>query len=127
MLAEMKDHTFRLGHVETDTLASMLTSESYLELMASTMTECMPMCADCGVQPYCGSDPVYHYATQGDAIGLKPGSGFCHKNMEIIRHLVLLWRTARKPPHPHVLDRLAMKQIATLLHAPIKTLLKSDR
>ena len=90
MLAEMKDHTFRLGHVESDTLTSMLTSESYLELMASTMTECMPMCADCGIQPFCGSDPVYHYATQGDAIGLKPASGFCHKNMEIIRHLVLL-------------------------------------
>ncbi len=90
MLAEMKDQRFRLGHVETDTLTSLLTSDSYLDLIASTMTECMPMCADCGLQPFCGSDPVYHYATQGDVVGLKPASGFCHKNMEIMRHLVTL-------------------------------------
>ncbi len=97
MLAEMKDQRFRLGHVETDTLASILTAEPFLELLATSMTESMPMCADCGVQPYCGSDPVYHYATQGDVVGLKPASGFCHKNMEVIRYLVLLLEDNRKP------------------------------
>ncbi len=90
MLAEMKDQRFRLGHVETDSFQSLLTSDPYLDLIASTMTEAMPMCADCGVQPYCGSDPVYHYATQGDVVGLKPASGFCQKNMELVRYLVKL-------------------------------------
>ena len=48
------------------------------------------MCVDCGFQPYCGSDPVYHHATQGDAVGFKPSSGFCRKNMGIMRHLIRL-------------------------------------
>lgn len=48
------------------------------------------MCVDCGFQPYCGSDPVFHYATQGDIVGFKPTSGFCRKNMGIMRHLIHL-------------------------------------
>ena len=54
------------------------------------MTESVPMCVDCGFQPYCGSDPVYHYATQGDVVGFKPSSDFCRKNMAVMRHLIRL-------------------------------------
>lgn len=54
------------------------------------MTESMPMCADCGIQPYCGSDPVFHYATQGDFVGAKPASDFCRKNMELVKHVIRL-------------------------------------
>jgi uncharacterized protein len=50
----------------------------------------MPMCSDCGFQPYCGSDPIHHYTTQGDIVGFKPTSSFCRKNMEVLRHLFLL-------------------------------------
>ena len=48
------------------------------------------MCVDCGFQPICGSDPVYHHATRGDAVGFKPSSDFCRRNMAIMRHLILL-------------------------------------
>jgi hypothetical protein len=48
------------------------------------------MCNDCGFLPYCGTDPVYHYATQGDVVGNKAISGFCAKNMKIIKHIVHL-------------------------------------
>ncbi|MDZ4848910.1 MAG: His-Xaa-Ser system radical SAM maturase HxsB [Pirellulaceae bacterium] len=90
MLAEMKDTTFQLGHVEHDSLASVVGSDRLIRLLGDTMSESVPICHECGVQPYCGSDPVYHHATQGDAIGHKPRSGFCRKNMEVIRHLLTL-------------------------------------
>jgi hypothetical protein len=28
--------------------------------------------------PFCGSDPVHHLASQGDFVGLKPNSAYCH-------------------------------------------------
>ena len=61
-----------------------------VDVLAETMTESVPMCVDCGFQPYCGSDPVYHYATQGDVVGFKPSSDFCRKNMAVMRHLIRL-------------------------------------
>lgn len=90
MLAEMNDKTFRLGHLDEDTFTDVITSDKLIACLETTLTESMPMCADCGVQPYCGSDPVFHHATQGDMVGLKPTSGFCQKNMEVIRHLIRL-------------------------------------
>jgi His-Xaa-Ser system radical SAM maturase HxsB len=90
MLAETGDKTFRLGNLHQDTFESVMTSETLLSTLESTMTEGMPMCSDCGFLPYCGSDPVYHHATQQDQVGHKPTSGFCRKNMEVIRHLLML-------------------------------------
>lgn len=88
MLAEVGDLSFRLGDVRTDSFEQVMSSEALLGTLASTMTECVPMCSDCGVRPYCGSDPLYHHATQGDCVGFKPTSGFCNKNMAVIRHLI---------------------------------------
>lgn len=90
MLAEMGDHTFRLGHLDSDTFESVVTSDALVRMLSETMTEGMPMCSDCGIQPYCGSDPVYHYSSQGDVVGFKPSSGFCRKNMEMVKHIVML-------------------------------------
>ena len=90
MLAEMGDQTFRLGHLGSDSFEEVITSDKLIDCLSATLTESMPMCADCGIQPFCGSDPVFHHATQGDMVGLKPTSGFCRKNMEIIKHLVRL-------------------------------------
>lgn len=90
MLAETGDKTFRLGNLQHDTFESVMTSETLLSTLESTMTEGMPMCSECGFLPYCGSDPVYHHATQQDQVGYKPTSGFCRKNMEVIRHLLTL-------------------------------------
>ncbi len=88
MLAATGDNTFRLGHVSTDRFRDVFRSSNYLSLLDKTMTEAMPMCSDCGFQPYCGSDPIYHYATQKDVVGHKSISGFCNKNMGIFRHLI---------------------------------------
>ncbi len=90
MLAEMRETQFRLGHVEHNSFEDLLTSEKYVKWIESTMTESMPMCADCGIQPYCGSDPLYHFSTQGDIVGNKPESGFCRKQMELVRFLIAI-------------------------------------
>lgn len=90
MLAETGDRRFQLGNLSTDSFESVMGSDRLLEVLNETMTEGMPMCSDCGFQPYCGSDPVFHYATQSDVVGHKPSSQFCQKNMSIMRHLILL-------------------------------------
>ncbi len=90
MLAEMGDKTFRLGNVLTDPFEQVMGSPMLQEWLGVSMSEAVPMCSDCGVQPYCGSDPVFHHATQGDIVGFKPTSAFCQKNMGVIRHLIAL-------------------------------------
>lgn len=90
MLAAMGDITFRLGNVMRETWEDLFLNSSLLDTADRTMTESMPGCSECAFQPWCGSDPTFHYATQGDAVGHRPTSAFCRRNMEIMRHLVLL-------------------------------------
>ncbi len=90
MLAEMGDKKFRLGNVFADSYESIWLSDTLLDTLEASLSESSPMCADCGFLPYCGTDPVYHYATQGDVVGHKALSGFCNKNMKIFKHIVTL-------------------------------------
>lgn len=90
MLAEMGDRTFLLGHLAEDCYEDVMLSPKLIDTLEQTMTEGMPMCQDCGFQPYCGSDPVHHYATQCDVVGFKPTSTFCQRNMEVLRHVFRL-------------------------------------
>ncbi|MEO6993962.1 MAG: His-Xaa-Ser system radical SAM maturase HxsB [Lacunisphaera sp.] len=90
MLAEMGDKTFRLGNAHQIHWEDLFLETPLLDTADRTMTECMPGCSECAFQPWCGSDPVFHHATQGDAIGHRPTSGFCRRNMEVMRHLVSL-------------------------------------
>jgi His-Xaa-Ser system radical SAM maturase HxsB len=87
MLAEMNDTTFRLGNVHRDSRRSIFTGDAFRSLFAASCNETLPGCAECAFQPYCGADPVFHHATQGDLFGHRPSSAFCHRNMEIIKHL----------------------------------------
>ena len=89
MLAEMGDHTFRLGTVH-DSYEQLFLDSPLLSITSATMSEGMPGCCDCALLPYCGSDPVFHHRTQGDVIGHRPTSAFCRRNMEIMRHLIRL-------------------------------------
>jgi uncharacterized protein len=91
MLAEMGDETFRLGHLETDSYEDIMTSEALLAPLEESFAPSAPMCSDCAFESYCGSDPVYHYATSGDFVGRKPESDFCRRNMAVFRHLLDLY------------------------------------
>jgi His-Xaa-Ser system radical SAM maturase HxsB len=94
MLAEMRDHTFRLGNVSTHSRAQIFADPAFVNLLESACNQSLPGCSECAFQSYCGSDPVYHHATQGDAVGHRPTSGFCKRNMAVIEHLFDLLRTA---------------------------------
>jgi len=88
MLAEMGDRTFRLGHLDEDSFESVMTNPALISLLQETMLEGVPMCSDCAFLPYCGADPVFHAATQGDLVGHKAFSAFCQKQMAVLRHLL---------------------------------------
>jgi len=90
MLAETGDRTFRVGNVLTHTYEEIFYSERLQDLVLDTMTEAIPQCTDCAFQPVCGTDPVFHHATQGDLIGHRPTSDFCRRNMFVMKHLVTL-------------------------------------
>ena len=92
MLAEMGDDTFKLGNVHTDSYSDIFLSDTLLDALDASFTGSVPMCSDCAFEPYCGSEPVYHHATQGDFVGRKSESAFCHRNMAIFRHLILRMR-----------------------------------
>lgn len=90
MLAEMKDETFRLGHLDTHSYEEVFDGEKARAIVSAGINESLPGCSDCAYQAYCGADPVHHHATQGDMYGYRPTSTFCQKNMEIIRYLIEL-------------------------------------
>lgn len=99
MLAEMGDHSFRLGHLDTDSYETLMTSEALLGPLEASMLESSPMCSDCPFLPYCGADPVFHAATQRDVVGHKAFSAFCTKQMGVVRHIVGLLEDDREAAH----------------------------
>jgi uncharacterized protein len=88
MLAEMGDHSFRLGHLGRDSYETIMASETLLTHLSETMLEGVPMCNDCPFLPYCGADPVFHQATLGDPVGHKAFSAFCKKQMAVLSHVI---------------------------------------
>lgn len=98
MLAEMGDTRFRLGNVH-DSYASIFGGETLRTIVGSSVAESIPGCSDCAFLPYCGSDPIHHYATTGDLVPHIPSSDFHEKNFFIIKHLLSLYErdaTARR-------------------------------
>jgi His-Xaa-Ser system radical SAM maturase HxsB len=87
MLAEMQDWTFRLGNVHKDTRHTLLTSDAALKMFEASCNQALAGCSDCAFQSYCGADPIFHHATQGDMYGHRPTSDFCMRNMEVIKQL----------------------------------------
>ena len=92
MLAEMNDDSFCLGSVK-DSYEALFGGSRLRAITAGSCTEVLPGCSECAFSPYCGADPVYNWAVQGDPMGHRPTSGFCHRNMALIRHLFELLRT----------------------------------
>jgi uncharacterized protein len=84
MLAETGDNAFRLGHVGQDSYSSLILSDKLIGAISSSLTQCAPECSTCVFESHCGADPVYHHATQGDALGIKPLSGFCARQKGIM-------------------------------------------
>ena len=92
MLAEMGDKTFRLGNLNEDSYEEIMLSDSLLDPIEQSFTGSVPMCSECAFESYCGAEPVYHHATQGDFVGRKAESDFCRRNMTIFRDLINRYR-----------------------------------
>lgn len=88
MLAEMGDNTFRLGNLHRDSYEEIMLSEALLRPLEESFAQSSPMCQDCAFESYCGADPTYHHATQGDYVGLKATSGFHRRNSAIFSLLL---------------------------------------
>jgi uncharacterized protein len=84
MLAETGDNAFNLGHVDQDSYQSLILSDKLIGAISSSLTQCAPECSTCVFESHCGADPVYHHATQGDALGIKPLSAFCTRQKGIM-------------------------------------------
>lgn len=84
MLAEMGDRAFELGNLASSDYTSMVTSDKLVDVVARTLTQCAPQCSSCAFESHCGADPVYHHATQGEPVGIKPASEFCSRQKSII-------------------------------------------
>lgn len=90
MLAEMGDNFFELGNVHQDNYCSVILSEKLISIVSDTLSQCAPECNSCVFESHCGADPVYHYATQGDIVGIKPLSGFCSREKGVMNILINL-------------------------------------
>lgn len=83
MLAEMNDHTFRLGNVHRSSYRDIMLSDQLMQPVAESFTLSAPMCTTCAFEPYCGADPVFHHTTMDDFAGQKSMSAFCQRNMGV--------------------------------------------
>jgi His-Xaa-Ser system radical SAM maturase HxsB len=107
MLAEMGDHTFRLGNVHESEYADVLLSDGLLRPLMESLTLSVPMCSTCAFEPYCGADPVFHHATAGDFVGHKALSAFCQRNTGVF---TLLLSRMRDDPYARDLIRRWARQ-----------------
>lgn len=83
MLAEMGDRTFQLGKLGEHDYRALVMSEKMLDMVGGSLSQTSPQCESCAFEGHCGSDPVYHHATQGDPVGHKAFSGFCARQKGI--------------------------------------------
>jgi len=101
MLAEMGDDTFRVGDVLSSSYEEVLLNPVFHAALEESLIEGAPECYECAFQPYCGSDPVYHYATQGDWVGHKAFSAFCARTKSVTRYL--LQKIEERPENREIL------------------------
>lgn len=94
MLAEMGDKHFVLGNVHKNTYQEIFGNPVLVNAIRNSVAETLPQCSDCAYRPFCGAEPIYHYAVQNDEIGHRPSSDFCKRNMGIIKHLIDLLENA---------------------------------
>ena len=81
-----------LGHVEND-IEEVISNQYGQKILSNSFISCTPGCEECAYNPFCGSDPLHHLATQGDYIGDKSVSYFCEYQTKMFDHLFSLWET----------------------------------
>ncbi|HBS52094.1 MAG TPA: His-Xaa-Ser system radical SAM maturase HxsB, partial [Coxiellaceae bacterium] len=90
MLAAMGNDKFLMGNVHENSYQELFNSEFLHSLIKSSCLECLPECASCVYQSFCGADPVRNYSEQGDIIGNRPSSELCKRNKKIMHYVLSL-------------------------------------
>ncbi|MDR3093618.1 MAG: His-Xaa-Ser system radical SAM maturase HxsB, partial [Bacteroidales bacterium] len=88
MMAVTNNHYFKMGNVNVNSYQEMFNGDFLHNVIANSCTECLPICAECAYQPFCGADPVRNFSEQGDIAGHRPTSDSCKKNKAIIKYLL---------------------------------------
>jgi hypothetical protein len=83
----------RHGRRSVDDYETIFGGETLRTIAAASIIESTPGCADCGFQSWCGADPVFHYATQGDIVPHIPTSAFHEKHFFLFTHLLSLYES----------------------------------
>lgn len=84
-----------LGNIDTN-ISNILSNKNAIELLSDTLICASPGCDECAYQPFCGADPLFHLATQGDHVGDKSQSFFCKLERLTFDHLFSLYQTSVK-------------------------------
>jgi len=69
-------------------------NQLYNTILNSSFNILHPGCEHCAYQPYCGSDPCQHIASQGEPLGDKSLSLFCQYHKEMFRFLLNQFNTS---------------------------------
>jgi len=115
MLLEMGEGELRLGSVRQP-LRELLDAPVMQLLLEAGIAESLPGCSDCALVPYCGADPIEHFARQRDPIGHRAFSSFCEKNLELLKHLFGLLRDGDDNVQRVLLSWLTRRSWADIPH-----------
>ena len=96
LLHQTGDSIFSLGHVERDGYGDLIESEVVRSVGVASCLEALPGCADCAYMPYCGSCPVFNYATQRNIFGCMPDNERCRLHMGVMDRLFEILATDPK-------------------------------
>lgn len=86
MLVETGDAKFRLGCVEQP-YKELMNSPVMKQLLEHGVAERLPVCQDCAFVPYCGADPINHWAHHRTLSGPAPEANCCERQMHLFRYL----------------------------------------
>ncbi|WP_413529719.1 His-Xaa-Ser system radical SAM maturase HxsB [Rahnella inusitata] len=88
MMAEMGDQHFKMGNIFESTREDLFFGDVMQELAAAGVNDCLPVCSDCALAPYCGADPIRRYQVTGSVYGHPGKDDFCLKNRGIITMVI---------------------------------------
>lgn len=113
MFLEMGEDGLKLGSV-SQPLKELLQSPVIEMLLSAGVAEALPGCSDCALVPYCGADPIEHFARQRDPIGHRSFSSFCEKNTALLRHLFRLLRDGDNETQKILMSWLTRRSLSDL-------------
>jgi His-Xaa-Ser system radical SAM maturase HxsB len=116
MLLEMGESGLKLGTVRQP-LSELLDSPVVHQLLDAGIAEALPGCSDCALVPYCGADPIEHFARQGDPVGHRAFSTFCQKNTALLTYLFGLLRNGDESTQRVLMSWLARRSFTDLPHS----------